>query len=164
MMLEDSTSSTNASSQACSSRTAYAETSPSTQSSTVHPNPPLHLQIDGTELFDVRTDMETWTSHPEENAKRQTPPRHNNRQNRLRSTPQSKSRNQAKSTFLKKTEKTSKKWNRRKPTFRPWRPRGFAKKSRNLRTALRRKNQPWKNPYLAASCITVLNYLLDTQD
>src|SRR5512136_247324 len=26
------------------------------------PKPPIHLQINGTELFDVRTDVETWTA------------------------------------------------------------------------------------------------------
>ena len=49
-------------SQAYSFRMVCAETSPSTQSSTDHQNRQCTCRIDGTELYDVRTDTETWTT------------------------------------------------------------------------------------------------------
>ena len=39
------------------------------------PNPPLHIQISGETLYDVRTDMETWQQILRKVLRRQTPPR-----------------------------------------------------------------------------------------
>ncbi len=43
------------------------------------PNPPVHIQINGEALYDVRTDMETWQQILKKSASGQKPPRRNPR-------------------------------------------------------------------------------------
>ncbi len=83
--------------------------------------------------------------NPQEKSQPKTTSRHHDRQNRLRNTPQSKSRNQQ-NLHPRRRRKTRPRRNiRGKPIIRSGRSRWLAQKSRNLRLALRRKNQPRKS-------------------
>ena len=127
------------------------------------PNPPLHIKIDGAKLFDVRTDVWTWQkilkkviggkSHPG-----------------ITVTKKSfelllKEKSNSKQIFVleedgKKIDKISFHQN---PIFVLGDHIGLPRKVENLALRYGEKISLGDIPYLASSCINILNYLLDQQ-
>ena len=127
------------------------------------PSPPLHLEINGTTLYDVRTDMETW-------------------QNILRNTiagkphPGITTNKTSFEALLKTKAETCKIYILEEggkdvatsetdpnPLFVLGDHVGLPKKTEKFALRFGEKISLGKQPYLAASCINILNYLLDKQ-
>jgi tRNA (pseudouridine54-N1)-methyltransferase len=100
------------------------------------PNPPLHIEINGAKLYNVRTDVYTW-------------------QNILRNTISGRthpgiltSKNSFEAVLKKKSETSH--------IF-------VLEEGGSFALRFGEKISLGKHPYLAASCITIINYLLDRQ-
>ncbi len=125
------------------------------------PNPPLHIQIDGSTLYDVRTDVDTWQqilrkvisgkSHPgisvdktgfEALLKKQA-------ENRRVYVLEEGGKNIAETELADNA------------VFVLGDHVGLPKKAETLALRFGEKICLGKQPYLAASCITIINYLLD---
>lgn len=128
------------------------------------PKPPLHLQIDGRELFDVRTDTETWTTILKKTLSGKPHPGITKDKSGFE-------------TFLKGKAVTSQIYvleedgtniqeitMAKNPLFVLGDHVGLPKKAEAFALRYGEKISLGKQPYLAASCITVLNYLLDRQE
>lgn len=127
------------------------------------PNPPLHLQIDGAKLFDVRTDVWTWQkilkkvisgkSHPGITVNKQS----------FESVLKKKAN--TKKIFV--LEEGGKKIDSRifssDSVFVLGDHIGLPRKVENFVLRYGEKISLGNKPYLASSCITILNYLLDCQ-
>lgn len=128
------------------------------------PSPPMHLIVNGSELYNVRTDIDTW-------------------QNILKKTLSSKTHPGITTTktsfeaFLKAKAETSHIYVleeggkdiaetqlAEKPIFVLGDHVGLPKKVETFALRYGEKISLGKQPYLAAHCIAVLNYLLDQQD
>ncbi len=127
------------------------------------PNPPMHLQIDGAELFDVRTDVETWTAILKKTLSRKPHPGITTDKTGFE-------------TLLKAKAGTSHIYVLEEggtdiqditlvanPVFVLGDHVGLPRKAEAFALRYGEKISLGKTPYLAASCITVLNYLLDRQ-
>jgi tRNA (pseudouridine54-N1)-methyltransferase len=127
------------------------------------PAPPLHLKIDGASLHDVRTDQETWKEilkkvlagkpHPGITADR--------------SSFEALLKDTAKETSLYVLEEGGKdistvSWGK-KPVLVLGDHIGLPKTAEDFALRYGGKISLGKQPYLAASCITIINYLLDKQ-
>jgi tRNA (pseudouridine54-N1)-methyltransferase len=127
------------------------------------PKPPLHLRINGTELFDVRTDTETWTTILKKTLSGKPHPGITTDKTGFE-------------TLLKQKAQTTQIYvleehgtNIQDVTFTE-NPVlvlgdhvGLPRKAETFALRYGEKISLGKTPYLAASCITVLNYLLDKQ-
>jgi len=127
------------------------------------PNPPLHIQINGASLYDVRTDMDTWQQILKKVVAGKTHP----------GITTSKTGFEA---LLKVKAKTARIWvleESGKNVAETPLPEdsvfvlgdhvGLPKKAEVFALRYGEKISLGKQPYLAASCITILNYLLDCQ-
>jgi tRNA (pseudouridine54-N1)-methyltransferase len=128
------------------------------------PNPPLHLQINGTELFDVRTDIETWHGILKKAISRKNHPGITTTKMGFE-------------TLLKEKKETSHIYVLEEdgkniaeaeidtnPLFVLGDHVGLPKKAETFALRYGEKISLGKQPYLAAACITVLNYLLDRKE
>jgi tRNA (pseudouridine54-N1)-methyltransferase len=127
------------------------------------PNPPLLLEIDGLQLYDVRTDIETWNAilkkvvngknHPGVSSKKMS------FENLL------KHKNQTHSIYvLEEGGKNIEKMEfGEEPFFILGDHVGLPKKAESYALRFGEKISLGKQPYLAASCINILNYLIDLQ-
>ena len=127
------------------------------------PNPPLHIQIDGSSLYDVRTDVDTWQqilrkviagqSHPGISVDKTS------FEALLKKLAQSRSvyvleeggKNIAETELAENA------------VFVLGDHVGLPKKAEVFALRYGEKISLGKQPYLAASCITIINYLLDCQ-
>ena len=96
------------------------------------PNPPMHIQINGETLYDVRTDMETWQQILKKTLAGKTHPGISKDKTAFETLMKQK-RKPIKSTCLKKAAKTSMKYLSRKQPLCFRRPCGVTQKSRRLR-------------------------------
>ncbi len=127
------------------------------------PSPPLHLGIDGSTLHDVRTDMETWQSILKK---------------MIAGKPHfgMTTRKESFEALLKRKAETGKIYILEEdgkdvaiieldsnPIFVLGDHVGLPKKAERFALRFGEKISLGKQPYLAASCITILNYLLDKQ-
>ena len=127
------------------------------------PAPPLHLNIDGASLHDVRTDQETWKeilkkvlagkTHPGITADR--------------SSFEALLKETTKEASLYVLEEGGKdistvSWGK-KPVFVLGDHIGLPKTAEGFALRYGEKISLGKQPYLAASCITIINYLLDKE-
>jgi tRNA (pseudouridine54-N1)-methyltransferase len=127
------------------------------------PNPPLHIQINGASLHDVRTDMDTWQKILKKVIAGKTHPGITTDKTSFEA-------------LLKAKAKTARIWvleeGGRKVAETPLSEDavfvlgdhvGLPKKAEVFALRYGEKISLGKQPYLAASCITILNYLLDLQ-
>jgi len=125
------------------------------------PQPPTHLQIDGTELFDVRTDVETWTAILKKVLNRKTHPGITTDKISFEALLKAKAATgqvyvlEEHGTNIEETEIAA------NPVFVLGDHVGLPVKAEAFALRYGEKISLGKTPYLAASCITVLNYLLD---
>ena len=127
------------------------------------PNPPLHLQIVGSKLFDVRTDVWTWQkilkkvisgkSHTGIIIKKQS----------FESLLKEKAKNKKIFVLEEGGKKIDPAEFSSDSVFILGDHVGLPKKVERFALRYGEKISLGKKPYLAASCITILNYLLDRQ-
>jgi tRNA (pseudouridine54-N1)-methyltransferase len=128
------------------------------------PTPPVNIKIDGAELYDVRTDIDTWKtilrkslagkSHPGVTASK--------------TSFEVLLKKKAELSNIYVLEEGGKNVEQielgEKPLFVLGDHVGLPKKAETFALRFGEKISLGKQPYLAASCITVLNYLLDNQE
>ena len=127
------------------------------------PNPPLHIQIDGATLYDVRTDMDTWQSILKKVISGKQHPGITTSKTSFEALLKAK----AETTRIYVLEEGGKDIaNAELPencVFVLGDHVGLPKKVEAFTLRYGEKISLGKQPYLAASCITILNYLLDRQ-
>jgi tRNA (pseudouridine54-N1)-methyltransferase len=127
------------------------------------PKPPVHLQIDGAELFDVRTDLETWYAILKKMLSGKTHPGITTTKTSFEALVKAK----AETRHIYILEEGGKDVDEiefdQNPLFVLGDHVGLPKKVETFALRFGEKISLGKQPYLAASCINVLNYLLDRQ-
>ena len=128
------------------------------------PNPPVHLFIDGSELYDVRTDIDTWKGIIKKSLGGKAHPGVSSSRTGFEVLLKSK----AESSNIYVLEEGGKNVEEielgEKPLFVLGDNVGLPKKAEAFALRFGEKISLGKKPYLAASCITVLNYLLDKRE
>ena len=125
------------------------------------PTPPLHLKIDGETLHDVRTDQETWKQILKKVLSGKPHPGITTEKTSFEALIKTKA-NEAKIYVLEEGGKPISEIDiSDKPLFVLGDHVGLPKKAEGFALRYGEKISLGKQPYLAASCITVLNYLLD---
>jgi len=125
------------------------------------PAPPLHLKIDGATLHDVRTDQETWKQILKKLLSCKPHPGITTHKTSFEALIKTKA-NEAKIYVLEERGKPiSETTINIKPIFVLGDHVGLPKKAESFALRYGEKISLGKQPYLAASCITILNYLLD---
>jgi len=126
--------------------------------------PPLHLQIDGAELFDVRTDIDTWHGILKKTLGGKTHPGITLAKTGFETFLKSK----AETNHIYVLEEGGKNIAETEidasPLFVLGDYVGLPKKAEAFALRFGEKISLGKQPYLAASCVTALNYLLDRQE
>jgi tRNA (pseudouridine54-N1)-methyltransferase len=125
------------------------------------PNPPLHLKIEGETLHDVRTDQETWKQILKKVLGGKMHPGITTHKTGFEALLKTKA-NEAQIYVLEEGGKNISEIDiGEKPVFILGDHVGLPKKVEGFALRYGEKISLGKQPYLAASCITVLNYLLD---
>jgi tRNA (pseudouridine54-N1)-methyltransferase len=125
------------------------------------PTPPLHLKIDGSTLHDVRTDQETWKQILKKVLAGKPHPGITTHKTSFEALIKAKA-NEAKIYVLEEGGKDISEVDfDAKLVFVLGDHVGLPKKAEGFALRYGEKVSLGKQPYLAASCITILNYLLD---
>jgi tRNA (pseudouridine54-N1)-methyltransferase len=127
------------------------------------PNPPLHIEIDGATLHDVRTDMDSWQRIFKKVISGKTHPGVSASKTSFEALLKTK----AETNRIYILEESGKDISRAelpdKAVFVLGDHVGLPKKAETYALRYGEKISLGKQPYLAASCITILNFLLDRQ-
>jgi tRNA (pseudouridine54-N1)-methyltransferase len=128
------------------------------------PNPPMHLQINGAELYDVRTDIDTWQTILKKTLNGKTHPGITTSKTSFEALVKAKA--ETANIYIleeggKNIAETELKEN---PLFVLGDHVGLPKNAERFALRFGEKISLGKTPYLAASCITIINYLLDTRE
>ena len=128
------------------------------------PNPPVNLRIDGAELYDVRTDIDTWKGILKKSLGGKPHPGVTTSKTSFEALLKKK----AETSNIYVLEEGGKNVEQmelgEKPLFVLGDHVGLPKKAESFALRFGEKISLGKQPYLAASCITVLNYLLDSAE
>lgn len=127
------------------------------------PKPPLHMQIDGTELFDARTDTETWTTILRKTLSGKPHPGITTHKTGFETLLKTKANSRQIYVLEEDGTNIQDITLAANPVFVLGDHVGLPKKAEKFALRYGEKISLGKKPYLAASCITVLNYLLDRQ-
>jgi tRNA (pseudouridine54-N1)-methyltransferase len=125
------------------------------------PNPPLHLKIDGSTLHDVRTDQETWKQILKKLLTNKPHPGITTHKTSFEALIKTKAKEAKIIVLEEKGKPISEVKFSDKLVFILGDHVGLPKKTENFALRYGEKISLGKQPYLAASCITILNYLLD---
>jgi tRNA (pseudouridine54-N1)-methyltransferase len=127
------------------------------------PNPPLHVQIDGSTLYDVRTDMDTWQIIFKKTIQGKPHPGISKDKTSFEALVKTKA--QTRQIYV--LEEDGKDINQiqlaENSLFVLGDHVGLPKKAETFALRFGEKISLGKQPYLAASCITIINYILDHQ-
>ena len=127
------------------------------------PNPPLHIQIDGSTLYDVRTDMDTWQVILKKTLQGKPHPGITKDKTSF----EALVKNKAPTQKIYVLEEDGKDINQvalaENSLFIFGDHVGLPKKAELFAQRFGEKISLGKRPYLAASCITIINYTLDQQ-
>ena len=127
------------------------------------PTPPVHIQIDGETLYDVRTDMETWQVILKKTLQGKPHPGITKDKTSFEALVKAKA--QTRKIYV--LEEDGKDINEVEPEenslFILGDHVGLPKKAEVFAQRFGEKISLGKQPYLAASCITIINYKLDQQ-
>ena len=128
------------------------------------PTPPLHLQINGAQLYDVRTDMETWQTILKKALSHKSHPGITMDKTSFEVLVKEKSDKNS-IYVLEEGGKTIADIDvKPNPLFVLGDHVGLPKNAERFVMRYGEKISLGKQPYLAASCITILNYLLDQKN
>ena len=126
------------------------------------PNPPLHLKIEGATLHDVRTDINTWTRILKKILQAKTHPGITTTKTSFEALLKTKANENAPIYVLEEGGKDINQTQiNANPVFVLGDHVGLPKKVEGFALRYGEKISLGKTPYLAASCITILNYLMD---
>jgi tRNA (pseudouridine54-N1)-methyltransferase len=127
------------------------------------PVPPVHIKIDGSTLYDVRTDMETWQGILKKTLAGKSHPGISKDKTSFEGLLKSKAESGNHSIYV--LEEGGKELSDvdigENPVFVLGDHVGMPKKTEAFALRFGEKISLGKTPYLAASCITVINYTLD---
>ena len=125
------------------------------------PNPPLHIQIDGETLYDVRTDMETWQSILKKVLAGKQHPGITTSKTSFEALLKAKAENAGIYVLEEGGKDMADVELPEDCVFVLGDHVGLPKKAEGFALRYGEKISLGKQPYLAASCITILNYVLD---
>jgi tRNA (pseudouridine54-N1)-methyltransferase len=125
------------------------------------PNPPLHIQIDGETLYDVRTDMETWQQILKKTLSGKTHPGVSTNKTGFETLLKAKAQTRQVCVLEEGGLDITEVALVDNCLFVLGDHVGLPKKAEAFALRFGEKISLGKQPYLAASCITVINYLLD---
>ena len=125
------------------------------------PNPPLHIQIDGATLYDVRTDMETWQSILKKVLAGKQHPGITTSKTSFEALLKAKAENAGIYVLEEGGKDMADVELPEDCVFVLGDHVGLPKKAEGFALRYGEKISLGKQPYLAASCITILNYVLD---
>jgi tRNA (pseudouridine54-N1)-methyltransferase len=128
------------------------------------PSPPLHLQINGAELFNVRTDIDTWKGILKKTLGGKPHPGITTEKIGFETLLKAKSETSNVYVLEEDGRNIAEAEIKPNPLFILGDHVGLPKKAEAFALRYGEKVSLGKQPYLAASCITILNYLLDRQD
>lgn len=127
------------------------------------PKPPLHIQIDGKSLFDVRTDMETWQQILKKSIAGKPHPGITCDQVGFETLVKAKAQSQKIYVLEEDGQDISRIDFSNNCVFILGDHVGLPKKAETFTLRYGEKISLGKQPYLAASCITIINYIMDKQ-
>jgi tRNA (pseudouridine54-N1)-methyltransferase len=127
------------------------------------PNPPLHIQINGETLYDVRTDVDTWQSILRKVIAGKSHPGISRSKTGFEALLKSKAENRTVYVLEEGGKNITEIALADNAVFVLGDHVGLPKKAETFALRFGEKVSLGKQPYLAASCITVINYLLDSQ-
>jgi tRNA (pseudouridine54-N1)-methyltransferase len=127
------------------------------------PNPPLHIQINGETLYDVRTDVDTWQSILRKVIAGKNHPGISRSKTGFEALLKSKAENRKVYVLEEGGKNITETKLSSNAVFVLGDHVGLPKKAETFALRFGEKVSLGKQPYLAASCITVINYLLDSQ-
>jgi tRNA (pseudouridine54-N1)-methyltransferase len=125
------------------------------------PNPPLHIKIDGSTLFDVRTDMETWQTILRKVIARKPHPGISISKTGFEALVKAKAQTTRIYVLEEDGQDISQVQIPEGSLFILGDHVGLPKKAEAFALRFGEKISLGKQPYLAASCITIINYALD---
>ncbi len=128
------------------------------------PNPPLHIQIDGQTLHDVRTDIQSWQNILKAILSGKTHTGIKVDRASFEALIKDKARSSCIYVLEEKGAAISQIEIASNPVFVLGDHVGLPKKAEDYTLRYGQKISLGKQPYLAASCITVINYLLDVKE
>jgi tRNA (pseudouridine54-N1)-methyltransferase len=127
------------------------------------PNPPQHIQIDGSTLYDVRTDMETWQQILKKTLANKSHPGITKDKTGFEALLKAKAADHPVFVLEEGGTDISEVKLPENPLFVLGDHVGLPKRAESFALRFGEKISLGKQPYLATSCITVINYLLDRQ-
>jgi tRNA (pseudouridine54-N1)-methyltransferase len=125
------------------------------------PSPPVHLQIKGAELYDVRTDIQTWQNILKKMLDSKAHPGISMEKTGFESLLKAKAERCSVYVLEEGGREVIADEIDANPLFVLGDHVGLPKKAENFALRFGEKITLGKQPYLAASCITILNYMLD---
>ncbi|HLC00318.1 MAG TPA: tRNA (pseudouridine(54)-N(1))-methyltransferase TrmY [Candidatus Bathyarchaeia archaeon] len=128
------------------------------------PTPPIRIQINGAELYDVRTDMETWQSILKKTLSRKPHPGITTDRTSFEALVKTKAETSSIYVLEEGGKNVETLEFAEKPLFVLGDHVGLPKNAERFALRYGEKISLGKQPYLAASCITILNYLLDQKN
>ncbi len=128
------------------------------------PNPPMHLHINGAELYDVRTDIDTWNGILKKAVSGKTHPGVKTAKTSFEALLKTKAETRSVYVLEEGGKNVTEMQLEENSLFVLGDHVGLPKKAETFALRFGEKISLGKQPYLAASCITVLNYLLDQQE
>jgi tRNA (pseudouridine54-N1)-methyltransferase len=127
------------------------------------PNPPQHIQINGETLYDVRTDMETWQQILKKTLAGKTHPGITKDKTAFETLLKNKAQTHQVYVLEEDGKKVEEVEFPPNSLFVLGDHVGLPKKAEEFALRFGEKISLGKQPYLAASCITIINYTLDQQ-
>jgi tRNA (pseudouridine54-N1)-methyltransferase len=127
------------------------------------PNPPLHIQIDGETLYDVRTDMDTWQVILKKTLSSKSHPGITKDKTSFEALVKAKAQTRQIYVLEEDGKDISQVTLKENSLFILGDHVGLPKKAEVFAQRFGEKISLGKQPYLAASCITIINYTLDQQ-
>lgn len=127
------------------------------------PNPPLHIQIDGEPLYDVRTDMDTWQVILKKTLSGKSHPGITKDKTSFEALVKAKAKTRQIYVLEEDGKDISQVTLKENSLFILGDHVGLPKKAEVFAQRFGEKISLGKQPYLAASCITIINYTLDQQ-
>ncbi len=127
------------------------------------PQPPTHLEINGKELYDVRTDTETWTQILKKSLNRKPHPGITTDKTGFETLLKAKAETNKIYILEEDGKPVQDVTFAENPLFVLGDHVGLPKKAETFALRYGEKISLGKAPYLAASCITIINYILDRE-